>query len=534
MHIHHFALKKLAELLRERLQDAVMVEAFTQNKDEIVFGLASPEDELYLRINCASPLSFVWPLDRYHKAKRNVLSLFTELNNLRVEGIRVPEGDRSLILDFEQNWSLVLKMYGLQSNVLLRKKEKVEFLFCSNFTDDINYREKEEPLPENWMATIGEEGLTKDVLRSVSPLLDKNFAEKVDWEVEKGISRKEAVLKTWTEAQDNRFFLRKKKDRIQFLLFKIGDDCVEVEGIQSALHVFLKSWFQFDSYNKQFVRYQRLLHKHLNKYQKQVDSYRRTIDQIETERSSEEIGSLLMANLHTLTQGAKEVELFDFYRETQIKIKLKPELTPVQNAERYYKKQKKRRSRQQHVARLADELEQEMYHFLEAQEVFETLASPEALALTQEGIEYSHNKAMQAFVKSFGELLQGGKPSQLGKKHPFLEFEKEGFTVLVGKNAKQNDELTFKYSNKNDTWLHARDVPGSHVIIRQKAGREIPPMVLEYAASLAAGYSKRKNDTLAPVIHCLRKQVRKPKGAVPGLVVVDRESVIMVEPFNPH
>ena len=531
MHIHHFALKKLADLLRERLRDAVLVEAFTQNKDEAVFGFASPEDELYLRINCAAPISFIWPMDRYHKAKRNVLNLFEELYNLRVQAVRVPEGDRAIILDFEEDWSLVLKMYGLQSNVLLRKKEEVTFLFCSNFTEDVNYREEALPLPDLHLSGEGELAAN---LRSLSPVFDKNFAEKVAWEIEKGTDAQKALKTAIEEAHNDKFYLRKLKGRIQFLLFDLGENCVEVEGIQAGLHVFLKSWFQFNSYSKLHARFDRLLKKHLSKYQKQVDSYRKTIQQIETERSSEEIGSLLMANLHSLKQGEKEVELFDFYREEQIKIYLKPELTPVQNAERYYKKQKKRRSRQEHVARLAEETETEMFHFLEAQEAFDELPTPEALQLSQQGIDYAHNKAMQAFEKSFGELLQGGKPSQLGKKHPFLEFDHGGFTILVGKNAKQNDELTFRYSHKNDTWLHARDVPGSHVIIRQKAGREIPPQVLEYAASLAAGYSKRKNDSLAPVIHCLRKQVRKPKGAVPGLVVVDRESVIMVEPYNPH
>jgi predicted ribosome quality control (RQC) complex YloA/Tae2 family protein len=101
----------------------------------------------------------------------------------------------------------------------------------------------------------------------------------------------------------------------------------------------------------------------------------------------------------------------------------------------------------------------------------------------------------------------------------------------VGKNAKNNDLLTLKYAKKFDIWLHARDVSGSHVIIRNPQQRTVPKHVIEKAAELAAHFSKRATESLCPVIVTAKKYVRKTKDLLPGQVIVDREEeVVMVKP----
>ena len=102
--------------------------------------------------------------------------------------------------------------------------------------------------------------------------------------------------------------------------------------------------------------------------------------------------------------------------------------------------------------------------------------------------------------------------------------------ILVGKNAKANDELTLKVATKNDLWLHVKDVSGSHVVIKQKPGQNYPVSIIERAASIAAFNSKRKTDTLCPVIFTQKKFVRKVKESPPGQVVVEKEDVVMVQP----
>jgi predicted ribosome quality control (RQC) complex YloA/Tae2 family protein len=103
----------------------------------------------------------------------------------------------------------------------------------------------------------------------------------------------------------------------------------------------------------------------------------------------------------------------------------------------------------------------------------------------------------------------------------------------VGKNARNNDLLTQKHTHKEDLWLHAKDVSGSHVVLKHRSGKPFPEDVIEIAAELAAYYSRRKRDSLCPVSYTPKKYVRKPKGAEPGAVVLEREKVLLVQPRNP-
>jgi predicted ribosome quality control (RQC) complex YloA/Tae2 family protein len=113
---------------------------------------------------------------------------------------------------------------------------------------------------------------------------------------------------------------------------------------------------------------------------------------------------------------------------------------------------------------------------------------------------------------------------------PYREVEYNGYKIWIGKNAQSNDTLTLRYGYKEDLWLHAKDVSGSHVLLKHQAGKNFPKDIIEHAAQLAAYYSKRKNESLCPVTVTPRKYVRKRKGDPAGMVVVEREEVIMVEP----
>ena len=118
---------------------------------------------------------------------------------------------------------------------------------------------------------------------------------------------------------------------------------------------------------------------------------------------------------------------------------------------------------------------------------------------------------------------------------PFRRFVlDEGYEVWVGRNARQNDALTFDHARKYDLWMHARGVGGSHAVLRlpNRDARPGKPL-LERAAAIAAYFSKAQGSSLVPVMMAPRKYVRKPKGAAPGAVVVEREEVLLVEPGLP-
>jgi predicted ribosome quality control (RQC) complex YloA/Tae2 family protein len=140
-------------------------------------------------------------------------------------------------------------------------------------------------------------------------------------------------------------------------------------------------------------------------------------------------------------------------------------------------------------------------------------------------------KAQKAAKKGGKQQGKGksGKPALPGGGVPLHVQSRDGFTILIGKNSRQNEEVTFRQATANDIWLHARGVPGAHVIIKG-AGRDVPRSTIEQAASLAAYYSQSRGTTTAPVDYTLQRHVRHMKGGGPGMVIYERERTVYAVP----
>lgn len=532
MHIHYFSLLKIAEILRKRLQNACFIEAFTQQKDELVLGLAGPEDELYLRVNCAPPTPFVWPVDRYPKAKKNVLNLLTELEGKEIRNIYAVAWERQLVIELEGDHKIVLKMHGNQSNVLWLQGDSVKFLFRNAYDADADFELKSGELNEVALEAGPADGDLKSWLRSVSMTLDRNFLKRLEAENE-GMAPSEHLRALMREAQDETVFLLKEKERLKFLLLRPADsdNYIRVEGFDKGLSTYLRSHFQFRTYAKLFSQASANLQKELKKLRGKKGSYEKSIFTLLESRDPEEIGHIIMANLHALKQGMEKVELEDYYQGGTITIKLRPEITPQKNAEIWYRKQKNRKGS---LAKLEKELaatEQALGAVEAVWETFEDFPEPATIALTENGFPTDLLRDMQQWAKDNSDWLNPSKKKKSAPAFNFWEFRRDGFLILAGRNAKNNDQLSFSFSKKDDLWLHAKDATGSHVIIRND-GRQVPPKVLEFAAGIAAGLSRRKGEGLVPVIHTPRKFIRKPRDGRPGQVLVDREEILLVEPLD--
>ncbi|RZK87917.1 MAG: DUF814 domain-containing protein, partial [Hymenobacter sp.] len=229
---------------------------------------------------------------------------------------------------------------------------------------------------------------------------------------------------------------------------------------------------------------------------------------------------LIMAHLHAIAPGATQLEVIDFYTNEPVVLKLKPLEKPQRTAENLYRKAKNQQIEERQLeARIASR-ETEA---LQALELLEELDTQPALA---------ELRALRAWRKQHA-LDPTPAASKAATELPFKVFEDQGFTILVGRNAQNNDLLTQKYAHKDDLWLHAKDVSGSHVVIRHRAGQPVPEPVVTHAAQLAGWYSRRQHDSLCPVTVTPKKFVRKPKGSLPGQVLVERERVVLVVPGNP-
>jgi predicted ribosome quality control (RQC) complex YloA/Tae2 family protein len=200
-----------------------------------------------------------------------------------------------------------------------------------------------------------------------------------------------------------------------------------------------------------------------------------------------------------------------------LQVSLDPKLSVIKNAEKYYAKAKYNRSIK--VDQIAKQ------QLLEGQ-INEYQNANEELLIIQT------NQALKAWEKRYKGLIAKSR-SDITTQHletPFRVLDTTNYQVWIGKNAQSNDELLRK-SHKEDIWMHARGVPGSHVIIRMSNNKDWPPKpFVEAVASVAAYYSKLKGSALVPVILTKRKFVRKPKNAAPGMVKVDKEDTILVKP----
>ncbi len=232
-------------------------------------------------------------------------------------------------------------------------------------------------------------------------------------------------------------------------------------------------------------------------------------------------GELLTSNLHLLRKGMKVVEVPNYYEEGMppLAVELDERLSPGQNAQRYFKLYQKARNAQTLAAEQIEKTSAEL-DYLEGQ--------LDNLEKCQEEAELSE---LRAELEKFGYVRPNRsrrQMKQLPPSRPMKFTAPSGQTILVGKNNLQNDKLTGT-AQPNEVWLHAKDMPGSHVII---VGEGPDEETILYAARLAALYSKGRASSRVPVDYTLRRYVKKPAGAKPGFVIYTNQSTLFVQPAD--
>ena len=238
-------------------------------------------------------------------------------------------------------------------------------------------------------------------------------------------------------------------------------------------------------------------------------------------------GELILANLHTITRGQKQVELQNYYSPEleKILIPLNPEQTPSDNAQAYFKKYTKAKRGRSRIQQLISDLDAD-------QETLQLYASQLESADTLEALQ----RLRAEFVENgYLKAPQRGKRKQEVGEGPFRRYTStNGFQMYVGKNSQSNDLLLRQIAKPSDMWLHTKQIHGSHVIIRNPENRpDIPMPTLLQAAQLAAYYSKAHHASNVPVDYTWARYVVKRKGNVAGYVHYTREKTLYVEPAVP-
>lgn len=230
-------------------------------------------------------------------------------------------------------------------------------------------------------------------------------------------------------------------------------------------------------------------------------------------------GELLMANLYRIERGAKIVSVPNYYDEnlTELEIALDEKISPTANAQRYFKLYQKARSARKY-AQEQKELALEEIRYLDSQ-----------LLCLENCTEEAELAEIREELEKLGYVRATHNRRQIKKLAPStpMRFQAPGGTeIFVGKNNRQNDELTSS-ARAGYVWLHAKDMPGSHVIIACENPDE---STIRYAASLAAKYSKGRESSRVPVDYTLKKYVKKPSGSKPGFVIYTNQKTIFIDP----
>ena len=222
-------------------------------------------------------------------------------------------------------------------------------------------------------------------------------------------------------------------------------------------------------------------------------------------------GDLISANLYSIQKGDRTARLINFYDEAQseVVIPLDPRKTPAQNAQKYYGEYRKADTAEKKLRELIEEGQQEAVYI---DSVFDALTRAQT---NDELTAIRAELAEQGYLRKKGSAAKKGKEPKLAPKRYRSD---DGFTILVGRNNVQNDQLTLKEARGRDYWFHTKNIPGSHTIVVSD-GQEVPDSTLHQAAILAAVNSKAAESSQVPVDYTLIKNVKKPRGAKPGMVI---------------
>ncbi|WP_026566407.1 Rqc2 family fibronectin-binding protein [Bacillus sp. UNC41MFS5] len=265
---------------------------------------------------------------------------------------------------------------------------------------------------------------------------------------------------------------------------------------------------------------ERFIHNEKEKNEKKIDKLKVTLKEAERAEQFQRYGELLTANLYAANKGMREIEVLDYYDESggTIIIPLDPRKTPSENAQKYFSKYQKAKNAVEIVIVQIEKAQVEVTYFDNLLQQVQAASPKDIQEIREELVEGGYIRERQ---KKKLKKAQNAKPVL----DHFLSSD--GTDIIVGKNNKQNDYLTNKLAARDEIWLHTKDIPGSHVVIRSK---EPSNETIREAAVIASYFSKARNSSSVPVDFTKVRFVKKPSGAKPGFVIYDNQQTVYVTP----
>lgn len=465
MRINHFPVLVLqSEFLNQKINGLKISDIYTQEKNKLILEFNNGS---YLEFSIEKNYEYLILKDGIKKSNKNVVSLFEEIYNQEIKSVSVLNDDRLICLYLSNEYKIIFKFFTNKANCYLLRDNLIIKA----------YKTEPEILNSSIKIFINEDN-------------KNNFEE--------------------FNKPQGFFLLAGNKIKISFV--RESNLIDEYENINELLINYIK-------FNKKFERENELKNSNLKIYNDKIKKLKTKIEnlqiQLQKSKTSDELmnkGNLILTNICAINKGDTEFIADD------INIKLNTELTPAENAAKYFEKYK---NLKKSSGILTDKI---------------NIAKSELKKMESEYLKFSEGLKMNSIseIKKMEKKIKNeNKKDETSKFRKFIIDESN--EVWVGKDSVSNDLLTMKYTHPEDLWFHVRGASGSHTILKRTNKKENPAKhIIEIAASIAAYYSKARNGKNIPVAYCEKKFVKKKKGFKSGSVIMEREKVVFVNPKIPE
>lgn len=554
--------------LNQKLSESRCDKISQPEKDEIVLSFRSRTGAYKVLMTSATD-SARTHLTEIGKQNPMQAPLFTMVLRKHIQGGRLRsvtqyQGDRIITFEFESTdelgfhsvYLLICEMMGKHSNIVLVRARDMKIIDCiKHVSHDMNtYRlllpgaeyisppaqNKLDPQADFELDLAGELTLIKEpgffmkaftgISKKTSAGLSRRFVNSLlpsDGPMEKlsKIRRiMEAALRTETfycllkEGYPEELSLLPpdETDREQF------DEIVEFASPSAALEYYFLSKDKTIRVKERSQEILKVVSLNLERVEKKVAIFTGVINDAQVKDDLLIRGELLKANLYSIANGADKAAVTNYYspEAAMVEIELDPHKTPSENMQSYFRRYNKMKRAEEYAKEQLLLANEELSYLNSVAESIMKSEDPSDIS------EIRNELIVAGYIK-----YRSGKKKKDSPSKPMQFISTEGIPIFVGKNNNQNDFLTTKLAASDDTWLHAKGYPGSHVIIK---GKKFNEETLLEAANLAAHYSKAAGGTKVPVDYTLVRHVKKPNGAKPGMVTYTTNKTIYIDPDSPR
>ena len=539
-------------------------------KDEIILTVRKDRSNIKLLISASPRFARIHLTNSVKanpiKAPMYLMVLRKYILGGRIISITQKDSDRILIIEIENRdelgfdsiYSLIVEIMGRHSNItLVRNRDNKVMESIKHITPDINsfrvlYPGVNYVYPPS-STKLSPFSITYEELNSFistnSIIFDTSFYSNCFTGISKLLSSdlyyniiKSNNSPTRHEIYENfKKFMNNLHDNISYNIFtnKFGilkdfyslklnsleEDFLKVpyNDPNTLMDAFYEKKDKQDRLQNKSTDLQKLIHTNIERCNKKSKILNETLKECGEKEALRIKGDLLTSYIYTIKKGDSDCTLLNFYNENEeeyIKITLDKTKTPSENVQRYYKKYNKLKTSEEYAnVQLQKNIEEINY----LNSVLTNIINAESY----DEIDEIKNELIETNYIRFRKNNKNSKKTKTSKPHHFVSSD--GIDIYVGKNNLQNDYLSLKFANKNYLWLHAKDIPGSHVIV---CAFDVPDKTLEEAAITAGFYSKGKDSLKLPIDYTKVKELKKPSGSKPGMVIYHTNKTLIINPSD--